>query len=182
MDTIWAFVSSLFYGIGAALALTVVVALLLHYVARASWMVNALLSLLLLVLSAFQFVLLFGASTVKDYAMTALAGIDVAGQMADMEGLQDLVEEVPEIADYVEAGRQKLDDGSFTLHQLVDKLIGAYMVRRWLWLALFTVATLVAGFLLPSRRRRRRSLPADFSSPYGGGGGYSSSSSSSLNF
>lgn len=179
MSTIWAFVSSFFSGIGAALALTVVVALVLHFAARCSWIANALISLLLLVLSSFQFVLLMGASTVKDYAQSVLTGVDLASEMADSQTLGELVAEVPEVADYVEAGRQGLESGSITLRELVDKVLSAYMLRRWLWLGGFTAAAVAAGFLLPSRRRRRRHmLSTDFSpTGFGGGGG-----SSSLNF
>ena len=50
MDTIWAFLSSLLTGVGAALALTAGVALLLHYVARAAWIANAILYFILFVL------------------------------------------------------------------------------------------------------------------------------------
>lgn len=179
MDTVWTFLSSLFTGVGAALALTAAVALLLHYVARASWLANALLSFVLLVLASFQFVLLFGAETVKGYAEMAMESARVASMLADTESVQTLVDEVPGMAEYVETGRQGLEDGAVTLKQLVDDVLSGYILRRWLWLAAFTVATVAAGFLIPSRRRRRSDLSADM---YSGGSYSSSSSASSLNF
>ena len=180
MDTVWAFLSSLFTGVGAALALTAGVALLLHYVARASWIANALISLVLLVLSSFQFVLLFGAETVRGYAEVAMETAEVASTLADTQTVQTLVSEVPGMADYVEVGRQGLDDGAVTLRQLVDDVLTGYIWRRRLWLAAFVLVAVVAGFLIPSRRRSRVSATGDMY----GMGGYSSSSSSSstLNF
>ncbi len=180
MDAVWAFLSSLFTGVGAALALTVGVALLLHYVARASWIANTLISLFLLVMSSFQFVLLFGAETVRGYAEVAMETAEVAGALADTPTVQTLISEVPGMADYVETGRQGLDDGAVTLRQFVDDVLSGYIWRRRLWLAAFVIVAIAAGFLLPSRRRRRSSATADMY----GMGSYSSSSSSSstLNF
>ncbi|WP_295729533.1 hypothetical protein [uncultured Muribaculum sp.] len=179
MDTVWAFLSSLITGVGAALALTTAVALLLHHMARTSWLANGLLSLVLLVLASFQFVLLFGAEAVKGYAETAMESARVASMLADTQSIQTLVDEVPGMADYVETGRQGLEDGAVTLKQLVDDVLSGYILRRWLWLAAFTGVTVAAGFLIPSRRRSRRDLSAD---TYRGGSYSSSSSASSLNF
>lgn len=182
MDTIWAFLSSLLTGVGAALALTVGVALLLHYVARASWIANALLSFILFVLSTFQFVLLFGAEAVRGYAELAMETAQIASGIADSQTVETLVNEVPGMADYVEVGKQGLEDGSVTLRQLVDDVLSGYIWRRRLWLAAFTLAVIAAGFFIPSHRRSRSAAMS--SDIYGSGSGaYSSSSStSSLNF
>ncbi|MDE5705729.1 hypothetical protein [Muribaculum sp.] len=181
MDTIWAFLSSLLTGVGAALALTVGVALLLHYVARASWIANALLSFILFVLSTFQFVLLFGAEAVRGYAELAMETAQIASGIADSQTVETLVNEVPGMADYVEVGKQGLEDTSVTIQQLVDDVLSGYIWRRRLWIAAFTSAVVIAGFFIPSRRRssHKASLSTDM---YGGGGYSSSSSSSSLNF
>lgn len=182
MDTIWAFLSSLLTVVGTALALTAGVALLLHYVARASWIANTLLSFILFVLASFQFVLLFGAEAVRGYAELVIDSAAIAGGMADAESVQALVSEVPGMADYVEMGKQGLEDTSVTIQQLVDDVLSGYIWRRRLWIAAFTSAVVIAGFFIPSRRRssHKASLSADM---YGGGGySSSSSSSSSLNF
>ncbi len=153
MDTIWAFLSSLLTGVGAALALTAGVALLLHYVARAAWIANALLSFILFVLASFQFVLLFGAEAVRGYAELVIDSAAIAGGMADAESVQALVSEVPGMADYVEMGKQGLEDTSVTIQQLVDDVLSGYIWRRRLWIAAFTSAVVIAGFFIPSRRR-----------------------------
>ena len=134
MDTIWAFLSSLLTGVGAALALTAGVALLLHYVARAAWIANALLSFILFVLASFQFVLLFGAEAVRGYAELVIDSAAIAGGMADAESVQALVSEVPGMADYVEMGKQGLEDTSVTIQQLVDDVLSGYIWRRRLWI------------------------------------------------
>ena len=179
MDTLWAFLSSLFTGIGAALALTVAVALLLHYVARASVIVNALLSLLLIVLASFQFVLLFGAEAVRGYVHMALDAAQIAGQIADVESVSALISEVPGMGDYVDDGRQGLMDGAITLRQLTDDVLLGYIWRRCMWLGAFLIVIIGAGFLLPSRRRTRHTVSDDFYTSSGGGYG---SSSSTMNF
>lgn len=118
----------------------------------------------------------------RGYAELVIDSAAIAGGMADAESVQALVSEVPGMADYVEMGKQGLEDTSVTIQQLVDDVLSGYIWRRRLWIAAFTSAVVIAGFFIPSRRRssHKASLSADM---YGGGGySSSSSSSSSLNF
>lgn len=173
MDFIFNFLSSIFLGLGAALLLAVVAAVLFIKVFNLDYVRTGLLALFLLVFGGYQMVLLVGASSVRGLVDQAATAAEITTETIT-ENAAAAISNIPGVSSFVNEDTFESVGTFATIARRVDDSIGDYIMRRALWLAGFSAAALLAAALMRPRR------PAQMPDPYGGssmgdgsaGGGY----------